>query len=75
MESKEKQEITSQIWCFLKHTYFILPEMVHDKFHGKNSDFVGSEFVETCDELVIGYKGCDWSACYFTTNCQRQQKI
>ena len=55
--------------------YFILPERVHDKFHGNNSDFIGSEFVKTCDELVIGYKGCDWSACYFTTNSQRQQKI
>ena len=24
------------------------------KFHGKNSGFVDSEFVKTCDELVIG---------------------
>ena len=25
----------------------------NDKFHGKNSGFVDSEFVKTCDELVI----------------------
>ena len=27
---------------------------VDDKFHGKNSDFVDSVFVKTCDELVKG---------------------
>ena len=26
----------------------------NDKFHGKSSGFVDSEFVKTCDELVIG---------------------
>ena len=26
----------------------------NDKFHAKDSDFVDSEFVKTCDELVIG---------------------
>ena len=26
------------------------------KFHGKNSDFVNSGFVKTCDELVIDLK-------------------
>ena len=26
-----------------------------DKFHGKYSGFVDSEFVKTCDELVKGY--------------------
>ena len=25
-----------------------------DKFHGKYSGFIDSEFVKTCDELVIG---------------------
>ena len=27
---------------------------LNDKFHGKNSDFVGLGFVKSCDELVIG---------------------
>ena len=27
---------------------------LNDKFHGKNSGFVNSGFVKTCDELVIG---------------------
>ena len=27
----------------------------NDKFHGKNSGFVDSGFVKTCDELVIGH--------------------
>ena len=26
----------------------------NDKYHGKNSGFVDSGFVKTCDELVIG---------------------
>ena len=26
----------------------------NDKFYGKNSGFVDSGFVKTCDELVIG---------------------
>jgi hypothetical protein len=26
----------------------------NNKFNGKNSDFVDSGFVKTCDELVIG---------------------
>ena len=28
----------------------------NDEFHGKNSGFVDSGFVKTCDELVIGVK-------------------
>ena len=27
----------------------------NDKYHGKNSGFVDSGFVKTCDEFVIGW--------------------
>ena len=27
----------------------------YDRFHGKNSGFVDSGFVKTCDEFVIGW--------------------
>ena len=46
-------KIKEQFICII-HFDSSMKIKANDKFHGKNSGFVDSGFVKTCDELVIG---------------------